>query len=47
MLTQISVIQDTVQGRLDLLILINDEHDIATADVPMEDLRFHPSVLMR
>ena len=47
MITQIPVIQDAIQVRLGLLILINDEHDIATADVPMEDLRFHPSVLMR
>ena len=38
-LTQIPVIQDAVQGRLGLLILINDKHDVATADVPVEDLR--------
>ena len=46
-LTQIPVIQNTIQVRLSFLILINDEHDIATADVPMENLRIHPSILMR
>ena len=46
-LTQIPVIQDAIQDRLDFLILINDEHDVATADIPMENLRIHPSILMR
>ena len=47
MITQIPIIQDAIQVRLGLLILINDEHDIATAYVPMENLRIHPSILMR
>ena len=43
-LTQIPVIQDAIQDRLGFLILINDEHDVATADIPMENASVLPRI---